>query len=45
LLDRWDTWPIRSRLEPIKDAAQSMTQHRDDRLAWFDSNIGPPERD
>jgi transposase len=38
-LDRWYSWAIRSRLEPIKDAARTIKKHRDGILAWFDSLI------
>jgi transposase len=38
-LDRWYSWAIRSRLEPIKDAARTVMRHRDGILAWFDSRI------
>jgi transposase len=38
-LDRWYGWAIRSRLEPIKDAARTIKRHRDGILAWFDSHI------
>jgi transposase len=38
-LDRWYSWAIRSRLEPIKEAARTIKKHRDGILAWFDSRI------
>ena len=38
-LDRWYGWAIRSRLDPIKDAARTVMRHRDGILAWFDSRI------
>jgi transposase len=38
-LDRWYGWAIRSRLEPIKDAARTVMRHRDGILSWFDSHI------
>lgn len=38
-LDRWYSWAIRSRLDPIKDAARTVMKHRDGILAWFDSQI------
>jgi transposase len=38
-LDRWYSWAIRSRLEPIKEAARTVMRHRDGILAWFDSRI------
>ncbi|MCL4768062.1 MAG: ISL3 family transposase [Hyphomicrobiaceae bacterium] len=39
LLDRWYSWAIRSRLDPIKDAARTVMKHRDGVLSWFDSGI------
>ena len=38
-LDRWYSWAIRSRLDPIKDAARTILKHRDGILGWFDSHI------
>ena len=38
-LDRWYQWAIRSRLEPMKEAARTVKRHRDGILAWFDSQI------
>ena len=38
-LDRWYGWAIRSRLQPIKDAARTILRHRDGILSWFDSRI------
>ena len=38
-LDRWYAWAIRSRLDPIKDAARTVMKHRDGILSWFDSHI------
>jgi transposase len=38
-LDRWYAWAIRSRLQPIKDAARTIKKHRDGILNWFDSVI------
>ena len=38
-LDRWTSWAIRSRLEPMKEAARTVMKHRDGILAWFDSRI------
>ena len=38
-LDRWYSWAIRSRLEPIKEAARTIKKHSDGILAWFDSHI------
>ena len=39
VLDRWYSWAIRSRLDPIKQAARTIMTHRDGILAWFDSHI------
>ena len=39
ILDRWYNWAIRSRLEPIKQAARTIKKHRDGILAWYDSRI------
>ena len=38
-LDRWYGWAIRSRLEPMKEAARSVMRHRDGILRWFESHI------
>ena len=38
-LDRWYSWAIRSRLQPIKDAARSIMRHRHGILRWFTSKI------
>ncbi len=38
-LDDWLSWAMRSRLEPMKDAARTIRRHRDGILAWFDSHI------
>ena len=38
-LDRWYSWAIRSRLEPIKEAACTAMLHRDSRLAGFENHI------
>lgn len=38
-LDRWYGWAIRSRLEPMKEAARTVKRHRDGILRWFDSRI------
>ena len=38
-LDRWYSWAIRSRLEPMKEVARTVMRHRDGILAWFDSRI------
>src|SRR5262249_46786467 len=39
VLNRWYSWPIRSRLEPIKKVARTVKRHRDGILRWFDSKI------
>ena len=39
MLDRWDSWAIRSRIEAIKAVAKTIRHHRDGILAWFDSRI------
>ena len=39
ILDRWYNWAIRSRLEPMKDAARAIMRHRDGILRWFTSKI------
>ena len=39
MLDKWDSWAIRSRIEPIKTVAKTIRRHRDGILAWFDSRI------
>jgi len=38
-LERWYSWAIRSRLEPMKDAARTIRRHRDGILRWFNSKI------
>ena len=39
ILDRWYSWAIRSRLEPIKKVARTVKRYRDGILRWFDSKI------
>jgi transposase len=39
MLDQWDSWAIRSRIEPIKAVARTFRRHRDGILAWFSSRI------
>jgi transposase len=39
MLDNWDSWAIRSRIEPIKAVAKTIRRHRHGILAWFDSRI------
>mgnify|MGYP003623034631 FL=1 len=39
ILDRWYSWAIRSRLDPMKDAARTIIRHRDGILRWFTSKI------
>ena len=38
-LNRWYSWAIRSRLEPMKEAARTILRHRDGILRWFQSRI------
>ena len=39
MMDRWHSWAIRSRIEPIKAVAKTLGRHRHGILAWFDSRI------
>jgi transposase len=39
MLDQWDSWAMRSRIEPMKAVAKTIRRHRDGILAWFDSRI------
>ena len=39
MLDKWDSWAMRSRIEPIKAVARTIRRHREGILAWFDSRI------
>ena len=39
MLDKWDSWAIRSRIEPIKAVARTIRRHHEGILAWFDSRI------
>ena len=39
MLDQWDSWAIRSRIEPIKVVARTIRRHAQGILAWFDSRI------
>ena len=39
MLKVWDSWAIRSRIEPIKAVTRTIRKHRDGILAWFDSRI------
>jgi transposase len=39
ILERWYSWAVRSRLEPMKDAARTIMRHRDGILRWFTSKI------
>ena len=39
MMERWDSWAMRSRIEPIKAVAKTIRRHRDGILAWFDSRI------
>jgi transposase len=38
-LDRWLSWAMRCRLEPMKDAARTVKKHKDGILRWFNSKI------
>ena len=39
MMDKWDSWAMRSRIEPMKAVARTIRRHRDGILAWFDSRI------
>jgi transposase len=38
-LDRWLSWAMRCRLEPMKAAARTIKQHKEGILRWFNSKI------
>ena len=38
-LNRWYSWAIRCRLEPMKAAAQTIRRHWDGILSWFDGHL------
>lgn len=38
-LDKWYSWAIRCRLEPVKEAARTVRRHWNGILAWFDGNL------
>lgn len=38
-LGRWYNWAIRSRLEPMKEAARTIRRHWDGILSWFDGHL------
>ena len=38
-LDRWLSWAMRCRLEPMKAAARTIKQHKEGILRWFNSRI------
>jgi transposase len=38
-LERWYSWAIRSRLEPMKAVARTVMRHAEGILRWFDSRI------
>lgn len=38
-LDRWLSWAMRCRLQPMKDAARTIKQHKEGILRWFNSRI------
>lgn len=37
--DRWYSWAVRSRLEPMKSVARTLRRYRDGILRWFHSDI------
>ena len=39
ILDRWYSWAIRSRLEPMKKVARTVKRHRAGILRWYHSKI------
>ena len=39
MMDKWDSWAMRSRIEPMKAVARTIRKHDDGILAWFDSHI------
>lgn len=39
LLARWYSWAIRSRLEPVKEAARTIRRHWEGVLSWFDYRL------
>lgn len=39
MMDKWHSWVIRCRIEPIKAVAKTIRRNRDGILAWFDSRI------
>ena len=45
MMNKWLSWAMRSRIEPIKAVAKTIRRYRDGILAWFDSGIanGPIE--
>ena len=38
-LNRWYSWAIRCRLEPMKEAARTIRRHWNGILAWFDGHL------
>ncbi|MEI8245763.1 MAG: ISL3 family transposase [Lentisphaerota bacterium] len=38
-LDKWYSWAIRCRLEPMKDVAKTIKRHWDGVMRWYDSRI------
>ncbi len=38
-LDRWLSWARRCRLQPMKDVARTIKQHKEGILRWFNSKI------
>ena len=39
MMNKWLSWAMRSRIEPVKAVARTIRRHRDGILAWFDSRI------
>ena len=38
-LDRWLSWAVRCRLEPMKQVARTIKTHKEGILRWFESRI------
>lgn len=38
-LEKWYSWAIRCRLEPMKEAAKTIKRHWDGVTRWYDSRI------
>ena len=39
MMNKWLSWAMRSRIEPVKAVPRTIRRHRDGILAWFDSRI------